>query len=231
MLTVLKKIRSLFHRRFYTKPRFLIIGCQKCGTTSLYNYLIQHPQVIPASKKEIHYFDSNYHRGATWYKKHFPVDAPKKNPPITGEATPYYILHPHVPARVKAALPDVKLILMLRDPVERAFSHYKHHVKFDIEPLTFEAAIEAEAERLNGEWNKMLQDENYASYNLQMYSYLARGVYVTQLERWWAHFPKEQLLLLQSEDFFANPENAYLETLDFLGLARHQLATYRTFNA
>ena len=230
MLTIIKKIRSHLNRPSFIEPRFLIIGCQKCGTTSLYNYLIQHPHVSAATKKEIHFFDSNYHKGYAWYKRHFPEPKSKKKSLITGEATPYYILHPHAPARVKATLPDTKLILMLRDPVERAFSHYKHHVKFKVEPLAFDEAIKAESERLDGEWDKMIRDQSYNSYNIQMYSYLTRGVYVTQLERWLAHFPREQVLLLQSEEFFTNPEKAYLETLHFLGLPDHQLDTYQKFN-
>ena len=120
---------------------------------------------------------------------------------------------------------------MLRDPVERAFSHYKHHVKHKVEPLTFADAIKAEPERLMCEWDKMVKNEDYDSYNLQMYSYLARGVYVDQLKRWLDYFPREQFLILQSEDFFRNPSYNYLKSLEFLGLPEYKLSTYRSFNA
>lgn len=217
----------------FVKPSFLIIGSQKCGTTSLYNYLIQHPNLIAASKKEIHFFSTNYDKGDEWYKTHFPRTKAfgNKTDVITGEATPYYIFHPHSPARVRKALPDVKIIVLLRDPVERAFSHYKHHVKLKVEPLTFADAIKAEPQRLMCELDKMVQNEGYDSYNLQMYSYLARGVYVDQLKRWLDYFPREQFLILQSEDFFRNPADNYLRSLEFLGLPEYELSTFRAFNA
>ena len=224
-------VRPTIYR--FVKPSYLIIGGQKCGTTSLYNYLIQHPNLIAASEKEIHFFSTNYHKGDQWYKTHFPRTKAfgNKTNVITGEASPYYIFHPHSPARVRKKLPDVKIIAMLRDPVERAFSHYKHHVKLKVEPLTFADAIKAEPERLMCEWDKMVKNEDYDSYNLQMYSYLARGVYVDQLKRWLDYFPREQFLILQSEDFFRNPEDNYLKSLKFLGLPEYKLSTYRAFNA
>jgi len=215
------------------KPRFLIIGSQRCGTTSLYNYLIQHPNIISASKKEIHYFDTNYDKGNKWYNKHFITmkESKRKKYFITGEATPYYFFHPHAPSRVRKTLPDVRLIVMLRDPGERTFSHYKHHVKLKAESLRFEEAIKLESQRIAGEWDKMLQDKNYNSYNLQMFSYLVRGVYVDQLKRWFEHFPKEQFLVLKSEDFFNNPEDNFLKTLHFLGLPDYKLTAYEKFNS
>jgi hypothetical protein len=227
-----KKIFVRPNRGPLLTPRFLIIGSQKCGTTSLYNYLIQHPNIIAALKKEIHFFDSNYDKGYEWYKSHFSAtnEIKKKTDVVSGEATPYYIFHPHSPARVKKTLPRVKLIVMLRDPVERAFSHYKHHVKYNVEPLSFVEAIKMESERLNGELDKMVQDENYHSYNWQMFSYLARGVYVDQLKRWLEYFPKEQFLILQSEDFFRDPVGNFMKTLRFLGLPEYRLMSYKKFN-
>ena len=228
-----QRTTSFHMAKRFLKPRFLIIGSQRCGTTSLYNYLSQHPNITSASKKEIHYFDTNYDKGNNWYKKHFTITegSKRKRELITGEATPYYIFHPHAPSRVKKNLPDAKLIVMLRDPVERAFSHYKHHFKLKVEPLRFEEAIRLESERMAGEWDKMLQDKSYDSYNLQMFSYLARGVYVDQLKRWFEHFPREQILVLQSEDFFDNPEKIFLQALHFLGLPDHKLTAYEKFNA
>lgn len=228
-----KKISAQLNGEIFLEPSFLIIGGQKCGTTSLYNYLIQHPNLIAASKKEIHFFSTNYDKGDEWYKSHFPRTKAfgNKTDVITGEATPYYIFHPHSPARVSKTLPHVKIIVMLRDPVERAFSHYKHHVKLKVEPLTFANAIKAEPERLMDELDKMVQDESYDSYYLQMYSYLARGVYVDQLKRWLDYYPKEQFLILQSEDFFRDPAGTFMKTLQFLGLPEFKLMSYKKFNA
>ena len=233
MLKFLKrKVSDWPNRGSFLEPSFLIIGSQKCGTTSLYEYLIQHPNVIAASKKEIHFFSSNYDKGYEWYKGHFSgtEDFRKKTDMITGEATPYYILHPHSPVRIKKTLPDVKLIVILRDPVERAFSHYKHHVKLKVESLPFDEAIKAERERLDGEWDKMVQDESYNSYNFQMFSYLKRGIYIDQLKRWFEFFPKEQFLILQSEGFFRDPAGIFAETLQFLGLPEYKLISYKKFN-
>ena len=125
----------------------------------------------------------------------------------------------------------VKLIVMLRNPVDRAFSHYYHQVRKGRETLSFEAAIEAEDERLRGEREKILQDENYYSYNFWAYSYLARGIYVDQLEAWMKYFSKEQFLILRSEDFFSNPEKEFNKALVFLDIPKHKLQTYSKVNA
>src|SRR5438552_2173012 len=98
------------------KPQFIIIGAQRCGTTSLYNYLIKHADVMPAATKEIHFFDLNYRKGIDWYYSQFPDHYHGR---ITGEASPYYLFHPHVAGRIKAALPGVKLIVLLRNPTDR----------------------------------------------------------------------------------------------------------------
>ena len=233
-MRLVKRIFSRFPRKgFFLEPNFLIIGSQKCGTTSLFNYLTQHPNVKAPSKKEIHFFDYNYTKGYEWYKNHFLITKGfrKRSNLITGEATPYYIFYPHSPARVRKILPNVKLIVMLRDPVERAFSHYKHHVKHKVESLPFAEAIKMESERLNCEMEKMILDENYNSYNFQMFSYLARGVYIDQLKRWMEHFPKEQFLIIKSEDFFNEPEGYYRKTQRFLGLPEYNLMSYKKYNA
>lgn len=219
------------------KPSFFIVGTQKGGTTSLYNYLVEHPCVLAAKKKEIHYFSDNYAKGAAWYKQHFPsvvkqLKAFIKNKKIiiTGEATPFYLFHPHAPERIWRAFPDAKIILMLRNPIDRAYSHYRYHIKLGEETLTFEEAIAAEPERLEGEYEKMLTDENYNSVNYKIYSYLKRGIYVDQLERWLAFFPKEQILVIKSEDFFSDPAASHREAQSFLSLQPIPLISYRKFN-
>ena len=115
-------------------------------------------------------------------------------------------------------MPDVKLIALLRNPVDRAYSQHWLEVKSGYETLSFKDAIEREQERLAGEWEKMLEDEHYDSFNYRHYSYLARGKYVDQLQTWMNLFPKEQLLLLRSEDLYANPAAVVRQTLEFLGV-------------
>ncbi len=220
-------------------PDYLIIGAQRCGTTSLYRYLVQHPSVAPTvMAKGVHYFDVDYGKGVSWYRGHFPTVMRRayahgvhRTRLITGEGSPYYLFHPLVPERVNELLPDVRLIVMLRDPVERAFSHYKHYRQRDLEPLpTFEAALDAEEGRLAGEVDRMHEDPLYRAWDYQHFSYAARGMYAEQLERWAALFPRDRLLVLRSEDFFADPETAYTSVLDFLGLPRRHLARYDRFN-
>lgn len=205
-------------------PDFIIIGAQRCGTTSLYNTLANHPFIAPALKKEIHFFDVNFRKGLVWYKAHFPLYGRKyltqvrKQNVLTGEASPYYIFHPHVPKRIAELLPQVKLIALLRNPVDRAYSHYHHEVRKGFESLSFEDAIEREQERLRIETVKMLEDENYYSFNHRHYSYLSRGIYVDQLRVWMRFFSREQILILKSEDFYEHPPSVIKRIVEFLRL-------------
>jgi hypothetical protein len=228
-------------------PSFIIIGVQKGGTTSLYRYLEQHPCVAPAFAKEVHFFDNhnrayNFGKGMAWYRSHFVYHTQQlykqlvyKQPLITGEASPDYIFDLHAPERIASALPNVKLIVLLRNPVDRAYSHYLHNVRAtwdkDREPLSFEDAIKAEPERLVGEREKRLDDSSYFSYNYMHYTYLARGLYADQLNQWFQLFSQEQFLILKSEDFFVNPKPMFEQVLNFLGLPSWSLSTYQSFNS
>jgi len=199
-------------------PNFIIIGAQKCGTTNLYKNLIKHPYIAPALVKEVHFFDINFQKGLNWYYSHFISKHACGHKLITGEASPYYIFHPHVPKRISKIIPKVKLIVLLRNPVDRAYSHYYHEVRIGVEHLSFEEAIQKESERLKGEVKKILSDENYFSFNYIHYSYLARGVYIKQLQTWFQFFPREQFLIIKTENFFRNPSSVYKQILEFLEL-------------
>ena len=206
-------------------PNFLIIGVSKSGTTSLYHYLTQHPSVTPALIKEVYFFDRSYNRGLAWYRAFFPTVLERyysitknKKEFLTGEATPCYIFNPHVPRRVFNTIPDAKLIVLLRNPVDRAYSFYHHQLRSGVESLSFEDAIESEEERLRGELEKMMDDENYFSFNRQYYSYLSRGIYVDQLRNWMKFFPREQILILESERLFTDPISIFNKIVGFLNL-------------
>jgi lipopolysaccharide transport system ATP-binding protein len=219
-------------RRARLLPSYLIIGAQRAGTTSLYDYLCQHPDVAgpTAAKeeaewaKEIHFFDDRFWRGVDWYRSFFPLSATRviarrRNRDLVGlEATPSYLYHPAVPARVAATLPDVRLIALLREPIARAYSHYQLMRRQGRESLSFEDALAAEEERLAGEEERLLADPRHSSEKYRDYGYVARGLYADQLERWFTHFPRDQLLVLSSQDLFARPAEVYTETLAFLGL-------------
>jgi Sulfotransferase domain len=204
-------------------PDFLIIGTEKGGTTFLYWKLCQHPYVEPAHEKELHFFDTRlwFKKGVGWYRSQFPAPAWRDGRKvITGEASPYYLFHPFSPRRASNLLPDAKLIALLRNPVDRAYSAYNDKVSTGHESLSFEAALAEEENRTAGELEKMLSDERYYSRNLRVYSYLSRGIYLDQLQRWYEHFNPDQLLVLKSEALFADPDGSVERVHEFLDLPK-----------
>jgi hypothetical protein len=204
-------------------PGFLILGAQKAGTTALYAYLRWHPGITGPSWKEVSYFDRHYRRGEAWYRGHFPLRAGER---LVGEASPGYLFHPLAPERVRVTVPHAKLIVLLRDPVDRALSQYHHEVALGREPLSFEAAIEAEPGRTAGEEEQMVGEPGYFSHAWWDHAYLARGLYAEQLERWFAVFPPEQLLVVSSDDLASAPAETYAAILSFLGAPPHSLESY-----
>lgn len=208
-------------------PDFIVIGAQKAGTTSLYDHVVAHPAVHPAIGKGIHYFDEEYNRGAAWYRSNFPIDRPGRT---TGEASPDYLPHPNVPARVAALVPSVRLVAVLRNPAERALSHYFHNRNRGRETLSFRAAIDAEDGRLAGELERMQREPAYESEPLRHQAYRTRGLYADQLERWLEHFDRSQLLVLLSEDLDGDPDGTMAQVFTHLGLAPHRIERYRRLN-
>jgi hypothetical protein len=203
-------------------PDFLILGAQKAGTTALYAYLRWHPEITGPSFKEVSFFDRHYAKGEQWYRAHMPM----RRRSLAGEASPSYLFHPLAPERVAGMLPDARLIALLRNPVDRAFSHYQHEVALGREPLSFEDAIDREEGRMQGELECMLRDPSYFSHAWWNYTYAARSRYAEQLERWFASFPREQLLVLFTEELSADTAGTYRRVLDFLGVAAHDLESY-----
>jgi hypothetical protein len=202
-------------------PDALIIGAQKAGTTSLFEYLAQHPRVAAARRKEIHFFDNSFARGEAWYRRRFP---PARQGQLMLEATPYYLFHPLAAARAFRVLPSVKVIAILREPVARAFSHYQHEFQKGRETLSFEDAIAAEPLRLGDSEEQLARGEVLSSFEHQHFSYVSRGLYAVQLERWLAHFPRQQVLAIKAEGMFESPQNTVEQVCDFLGLERIELA-------
>ena len=210
-------------------PSALVIGAQKGGTTSLFNYLVQHPQVLAPLSKEIHYFDLQYQRGVRWYRSQFPYSHSLRRGSLSLDASPYYLVHPQVPHRAAQLLPEVKLIALLRNPIDRALSHYQHEVRGNREPFSFREALDREVERLAGEEERLQSDPRYYSYNHHRYSYTRRGLYLEQLRRWEQHFPRSQMLVLQSERLFSDPASVMDSVHAFLGLPAHRLDRYPPF--
>lgn len=218
-------LRSLFlfprlpagHLRLCALPSFVVIGAQKAGTTSLFRYLAGHPAVIPPRLKEIHFFDLHWARGLPWYRAHFPLTI-FGGAPLTGEASPYYLFHPRVPERMARVLPDARILVLLRNPVDRAISHYHWEVRYGNERLSFRDAIEREERFLQRETDRLCEEDGYNSFLHQHGSYLARGRYAEQLQRWLHHFRRDQILVLKAEDFFRRTREVMVTVRAFLEL-------------
>jgi hypothetical protein len=221
-------------------PSFLICGGQRCGTTSLYRALSQHPAALKAVlHKGVHYFDVGYHRGPRWYRGHFPtlrsaarVEAELGVPAQAFESSPYYMYHPHAVARIAQDLPEVKLVVLVRDPVERAYSQHAHEVArgFESEP-SFPRALALEAGRLRGVRERMRDDPYHYSFAHQHHAYTERGEYVVHLERLARHVGRDRIHVVDSVRFFTDPEPVYDEVLDFLGLPRLGYPAFERHNA
>jgi hypothetical protein len=178
----------------------------------------------------VHYYDTRYARGLSWYRSHFPVQVggrhlarPGLKPAIAGDASPYYLFHPLAAERLARDFPDVRIIVFLRDPVERAYSHFKERTHHGGETLSFEDALDAEEGRLRGEAERIVAEPGYLSAEHENHSYLAQGRYLDMLPRWFGLFPREQFHIAASEDFYADPERHVNDVWKFLGLVPGQL--------
>lgn len=201
-------------------PNFLIIGAMKAGSTSLARYLGAHPQVFMAPCKEVHFFDRNYDRGISWYAEHFLSAADDES--AVGEATPNYLYLPEALSRMAGAVPQAKLVVILRNPVDRAYSHYWHEKARGRESLDFRRAIEAEPKRLK------TADVEIRTH----FSYLDQGRYLGQLKVLTRHFPRENLFIVLSEELAADPESAVRSVCRFIGVPEDVPDNVgRTYNA
>jgi hypothetical protein len=210
-------------------PDFLIIGTKRGGTTSLFKYLMRHPAVLPMwpgveNAKKTFYFDQNWHKGDAWYRSHFPTEQQRERVRqeygvrgVTGEAAPYYVFHPLVLERVRATMPQVKVVMLVRDPVDRIWSHYHERVRMGTESLGFREALEAEESRLAGEEERIRREPGYYSERHDFCSYLARGRYLDHLGPWLDAFG-DQVHVVRSEDLYTDPAATLVAAHRFLGL-------------
>jgi len=223
-------------------PTFLISGAQRCGTTSMYKTLIQHPQVLPAVlHKGVHYFDTSFGRGLDWYRGHFPTRAAARRVAeavgvpdgrvITGESSPYYMFHPMAGRRIAATLPDARLIILLRDPVERAYSAFTHESARGFEDEPFETALALEESRLAGEEERLIADPTYVSFHHQHHAYVRRGRYVDQLQRLEGEVGRDRMLVIDSGDLFTDPAPVFERICEFLDLGPWRPERFEQHNA
>ena len=202
-------------------PNFIIIGCQRCGTTSLYTYLAQHPQILTPIKKEMDFFSWHFDRGIDWYLAHFPPMPPGEQF-LTGEASPSYFDSREAPERLYSLFPEAKLIVLLRNPVDRAISQFYRLTDLNWEARSLDRVISDEIERLNQNPEYIIGEEPG--------NYLARGRYIEFIKNWRTFFPREQLLILKSEDFYAGAATTVKQVLEFLDLPEYQLSEYQNAN-
>lgn len=228
VISNIRKEYRLFTASRRPLPDFLIIGAQKAGTTSLFKYLGMHPSLQSSiSTKELHFFDTYYARGENWYRANFPVSAPGK---LCYEASPSYLMHPRVPQRAHAMLPKAKLLVLLRNPVERAYSSYQHQIRAGRETLSFEEAIAQEASRIGPELEKIMADPGFVAKDYRRFSYLERGKYVEQIKRWHEYYPKDAMLVIESESFWREPQEAFDRIFGFLGVESVSLPVKKKYN-
>jgi len=202
----------------HRKPEFLIVGAQKAGTTFLYNCLKQHPDILPASTKEIHYFSQHFNKGLDWYLQHFPE---RESGKISGEASPFYLFHPHSAQRIASELPEIKIIILLRNPVQRAISHYHQQARRHHEKLSMMEAFQTENKRIGSAWNNLVAGKQLSGMKIQQCSYLKRGEYLEQVQRYENYFPAKQLCIIESNDFFDHPQKTLPRVFEFLGVDPH----------
>lgn len=219
-------------------PGFVVVGGQRCGTTSIFKGLADHPQVMrPPVEKGTDFFSMHYDRGPQWYRGNFPLGVSANlarreyRPRVAFEACTYYMFHPFAIERMARDLPDVKIVAMLRDPVERAYSAYKHEFArgYDTEP-DFMRALQLEDERLDGA-DQRLRDPAAESFAHRHHSYRRRGQFAEQLARVFEHYPRERVHVMESEAFFADPASEYRALIDFLGLQQWQPDSFEAHNA
>lgn len=193
----------------------------------MFNYLIQHLNVEGSFIKEVQFFTRRFWLGERGYRAFFPKSPAPGT--LCGEATPYYLFSSTTPARAARLIPQTKLVVLLREPVSRAYSHYKHNTRRGHETRSFEEAIAADLAIYRKSGNlEHHSDENEFSY--RHHSYLRRGLYADQLSRWLSYFPKENVYVARAEDFFTDPSAMTARVVDFLGLPEHPIATDQAHN-
>lgn len=207
------------------EPSFLIAGAQRSGTTTLFRLLSEHPNLVrPTLVKGTGYFDDHHHRGRRWYRAHFPIRALARwrasgpGPLASFECSGYYMCHPLAPGRIAAELPDARVVVMLRDPVDRAISAHGHELNRGFESASFIEAIAAEERRISGEVDRLAADEHYRSFEHRHHAYLARGEYAGQVAALMDALGKDRVYVMDADAFFADPQREFAALQEWLGL-------------
>ncbi len=240
MKTVNKKIHNIYQKFYYqllkrhffaitgpwrVLPNLIVIGAVRSGTTSLFHYFNEHPCMTSSSYDELGFFDSNFELGLNWYKSHFPTKFHKQKiiskfkKFYTYDVTPFYIWNENAAKRILDTLPNTKLIALLRNPIDRAYSNYQLSVRDD-EKQSFEEVIKKE----------MKQGKNFKTKAYGLQNYLARGIYVNQLEKWYKLFPKKNILVISTDELKKDPENTLNSMFQFLDIPKYKVKNLKKHN-
>ncbi|WP_019507957.1 tetratricopeptide repeat protein [Pleurocapsa sp. PCC 7319] len=206
-------------------PDFIIAGASKSGTSSIHYYLSRHPQILLSHKKEIDFYRKNFQRGIEWYLAHFPTLTDREDF-LTGEATPNYLRFPEVAQRIKDTFPQVKIIILLRNPADRAISWHYHKLNTGLTNQDLASAIAEEIERLASVSETEIINTGY--YNPDN---ILSSLYIYKLKPWIELLGREQFLILKSEEFYSNPHRIMAKVFKFLGLPNCPLENYPQVNA
>ncbi len=214
-------------------PDFYLLGAQKSGTTALFDYLTKHPN-IPKTIKDIRFYDKYFHKGVNWYKQHFPLKSSKsfattfnRKTMLVGEATERYLEYPFAPKRIKSVTPNAKFLIILRNPIDRTYSHYNYNVIRNKENRTFEEAIFEEWKKTKNEFLKMQNDPHYYSDHYFRYAYLDRSIYVDKIKQWFSVFPKEQFFIIENNELARNTSKVFDNIIRFLNLSPWKLGEFK----
>ncbi|QYJ04211.1 sulfotransferase [Nocardioides panacisoli] len=223
--------------RWRLAPSVIVVGAQRSGTTTLFRLLEEHPELVrPTLSKGTGYFDDHYHRGPRWYRAHFPLRWVARRvtsgaAPRSFECSGYYLFHPLAAERIARDLPDARVVVMLRDPVARAHSAYRHEFSRGFESEPFESALALEEERTRGEAERLLTDPHHCSYEHRHHSYRGRSDYGPQLARFVEAVGRDRIHLIEAERFFADPAGEFAALQDWLGLTPWHPGPVRAWNA
>lgn len=199
-------------------PEVVVVGAQRCGTTTLFRLLSEHPALLrPTLSKGTGYFDDHYDRGPRWYRSHFPLRRPGARL-RTFEVSGFYLPHPLAARRIARDLPGVQVVVLVRDPVERARSAHEHERARGFEDLPLDVAVRAEGERTAGEVRRLQEDPGYRSAELRHHAYVQRGEYAHQIRRFTGELGAERVHVVDADRFFADPVREYVHLQESLGL-------------